>query len=246
MWDRTLIESKGFGRTSRRLWTVPLAAGLHVALILFAILASYWHLEAIEAPLEKISYVVPVVITSPPDSGGGPSQQTKSAPETKTAELTQSDLVSQLQQESPALIDDFAPACETCVDPTAPAGPGTKDGVEGGDSTAAGTVLPDLGIQSDDVAIAITPEMSQPVLISRVEPEYPRAALIARAQGTVILEAVITKTGTVDQIKTLRSDNVVLEKAAVKAVLQWKYRPATFNNRPVKVYFTVAVTFKLK
>jgi periplasmic protein TonB len=246
MWDRTLIESKGFGKTGRRWWTVPLAAGLHVALILIAIFASYWHVEAIEAPFEKMSYVVPVVITSPPDLGGRPNEPIKPARVTKTAELTQPEVVPPLQTEPPAQLEQFAPECETCNDPTAPPGPGMKDGVEGGDPTANGTGLTDVGIQSDDVPKVITPGMSQPVLISRVEPEYPRAALTARAQGMVILEAVITKTGTVEQIKTLRSDNAVLEKAAIKAVLQWKYRPAIFNSRPVKVYFTVTVIFKLK
>jgi outer membrane biosynthesis protein TonB len=32
----------------------------------------------------------------------------------------------------------------------------------------------------------------------------------------------------------------------MRAVQQWKYRPATFNNRPVPVYLTVTVTFRLQ
>jgi protein TonB len=244
MWDRTLIESKGFDRRSKRWWTVPLAAGLHIGFIAIALFASYWHVEAIEAPVGKMAYVVPIVITAPPALGGGPTQQTKSTSVTKTAVPSQPDVVPPLPQEPPAMIGDLAPECETCNDPTASPGPGTKEGVPGGDAT--GTGLSNVGLRSDDVPTVIHHGMNQPVLITRVEPEYPQAALIARAQGMVVLEAVITKTGTVEQVKTLRSDNPVLERAAIKAVLQWKYRPAVFNNRPVKVYFTVTVIFKLK
>jgi protein TonB len=193
-----------------------------------------------------LEYVVPVVISAPPAKGGGPTQQKKSSPVTRIGVLRQPEVVPPLPQEPPVVVDQFTPQCETCNDPTAPSGPGTKDGLDSGDSNATGSGFAEVGIQLEDVPKVMTPEMSQPVLITRLEPEYPRAALIARAQGVVVLEAIITKTGTVEQIKTLRSENAALEKAAIKAVLQWKYRPAMINNQPVKVYFTVTVLFKLK
>jgi protein TonB len=62
----------------------------------------------------------------------------------------------------------------------------------------------------------------------------------------VILEAVITKTGTVEDVKVLRSLHPILDQAALNAVKQWKYQPAMLNNRPVKVYFTVTVKFTLR
>ncbi|MCI0603649.1 energy transducer TonB [bacterium] len=60
-----------------------------------------------------------------------------------------------------------------------------------------------------------------------------------------MLEAVITKTGTVEEVKVLRSLHPVMDQAALNAVKQWKYKPAVLNGRPVKVYFTVTVTFRL-
>ena len=68
----------------------------------------------------------------------------------------------------------------------------------------------------------------------------------ARLQGIVILEAIITKDGNVESVRVLRGINPLLDNAAMRAVQQWKYKPATFNGRPVPVYLTVTVTFKLQ
>jgi len=248
MWDRTLIESKGFGRASKRWWTVPIAAGLHVALIVIAIFASYWHVEAIEAPLERMAYVeaIPIVIGPPPALGGGRTQPgNKNRRMEETPKVTQPTQIPPLSQELELPMDQSGPGEEPGTDPNAPSGLGIPEGDPGGDgNVTGGTSL--TAVPSGDVPRVMTVGIKEPVLIKRVEPEYPRAALITRTQGTVVLEAIITKTGSVEQVKTLRADHAVLEKAAIDAVLQWKYQPATLDNRPVKVYFTVTVIFRLK
>jgi len=86
----------------------------------------------------------------------------------------------------------------------------------------------------------------EPVLVRSVNPKYPLAAAIAHIEGIVIFEAIITRAGSVDQVKTLRADHPLLEKAARDAVLQWKYKPAMLQGQPVKVYFTVTVKFYLR
>ena len=92
----------------------------------------------------------------------------------------------------------------------------------------------------------IRPDITPPVLIRRLEPEYPRIARIAHVQGWVILQAVITKQGKVQILSVIRSDNRILDQAAQAAVSQWEYRPAMFNGRPVAVYFQITVKFALK
>jgi protein TonB len=92
-------------------------------------------------------------------------------------------------------------------------------------------------------------DVSNPVLIesTKVTPEYPELARQARLTGSVILQAVITRDGTVQDVKVLRVDkpNLGFEAAAVAAVQQWRYKPATQNGRPVDVYFTINVSFTL-
>ena len=86
-------------------------------------------------------------------------------------------------------------------------------------------------------------DVTNPQLIpeSKVEPEYPELARVARLEGNVILQAVIHSDGSVGEIEVLRSSrpNMGFEDAAIEAVSQWEYNPALQNGRPVDVYFTV-------
>ena len=92
-------------------------------------------------------------------------------------------------------------------------------------------------------------DVSNPILIeeSKIKPVYPELARQARLAGTVILQAIVLKDGTVGNIEVLRCDhpNLGFEEAAVEAVTQWRYKPATQNGRPVDVYLTVNVQFSL-
>jgi protein TonB len=64
----------------------------------------------------------------------------------------------------------------------------------------------------------------------------------ARIQGVVILDAVIAKDGSVDELKVI-SGHPLLTGAAIDAVKQWKYKPTTLNGEPVEVQTTITVTF---
>lgn len=91
--------------------------------------------------------------------------------------------------------------------------------------------------------------VTQPQLIemTKIKPEYPELARAARLDGDVILRAVIHADGTVGELDVLRCTRPGLgfEAAAIEAVAQWRYKPATQNGRPVDVYFTVRVEFTL-
>lgn len=83
-------------------------------------------------------------------------------------------------------------------------------------------------------------------LIHTVQPIYPRLAIATRTQGTVILEAVITREGTIDSSRLrVLTGHTLLESAAVDAVRQWRYRPTLLNGQPVEVITTITVNFTL-
>ena len=88
-----------------------------------------------------------------------------------------------------------------------------------------------------------------PVLIesTKLTPLYPELGRKAKLTGSVILEAVVLKDGTVSNIKVLRTPRrgMGFEEAAIDAVKQWRFRPALQNGQPVDVYFTVVVEFEL-
>jgi protein TonB len=92
-------------------------------------------------------------------------------------------------------------------------------------------------------------DVTNPKIIeeTKVQPEYPDLARVARVEGSVILQAIIHADGSVGDLQVLRCNRpgMGFEEAAVEAVRKWRYEPATQNGRPVEVYFTVFVEFKL-
>jgi protein TonB len=87
-------------------------------------------------------------------------------------------------------------------------------------------------------------ELKAPALIERVEPEYPPLAVRAQVQGVVILEAVVDRQGSVEDVRVLRSIPL-LDRAAIDAVRQWRYSPLLLNGRPERFVLTVTVSFSL-
>jgi protein TonB len=81
-------------------------------------------------------------------------------------------------------------------------------------------------------------------LIRRVTPTYPPLARTARIQGPVVLFAVISKAGTIDNLRVI-SGHPMLVSAAIEAVSQWRYRPYILNNEPIEVETQITVNFLL-
>jgi protein TonB len=82
-------------------------------------------------------------------------------------------------------------------------------------------------------------------LIHQVKPVYPDLAKRVRVQGPVLLEAVISKEGTIQSLRVI-SGHQMLVQSALDAVQQWRYRPTLLNGDPVEVVTTITVTFTLQ
>jgi len=75
-------------------------------------------------------------------------------------------------------------------------------------------------------------------------PVYPRLAIIAHVRGTVVLQAILGKDGTVQDLKVM-SGPPLLIAAAVDAVRTWRYQPTLLNSEPVDVLTEIDVKFSL-
>ena len=82
------------------------------------------------------------------------------------------------------------------------------------------------------------------MLVHKVQPVYPPLARQARIYGQVVLQAVISKAGTIENLH-LVSGHPMLTQAAMDAVKQWRYRPYILNGEPVEVETQVTVNFTL-
>lgn len=78
----------------------------------------------------------------------------------------------------------------------------------------------------------------------RPTPPYPAIAKAAGVQGTVVLQAMISKSGTIENLR-VASGPLMLQQAAIDTVKSWRYRPYLLNNLPVEVETTVNVVFTL-
>ena len=92
-----------------------------------------------------------------------------------------------------------------------------------------------------------TPGLEKPTLVTRVEPVYPKGARKALLSGQVVLEVVLDRQGIphAPTVVEMTEGCEELAAAAVEAVLQWRYEPARLDGRPVPIYFSVTVKFKL-
>jgi protein TonB len=82
------------------------------------------------------------------------------------------------------------------------------------------------------------------MLLQKTTPIYPPIAKAARVSGTVVLQATISKTGAIENLRVV-SGPAMLQQAALDAVKSWRYRPYLLNNEPVEVETTVNVIFTL-
>jgi protein TonB len=81
-------------------------------------------------------------------------------------------------------------------------------------------------------------------LLEKTIPQYPAIAKAARIQGTVVLQATISKNGTIQNLRVV-SGPPMLQQAALDAVRSWRYKPYLLNGDPVEVETTVNVVFNL-
>jgi periplasmic protein TonB len=81
-------------------------------------------------------------------------------------------------------------------------------------------------------------------LVFQAEPVYPPIAKASGTQGTVVLQATISKNGTIENLR-VTGGPIMLQQAALEAVKQWRYRPYLLNGEPIEVETTVNVVFKL-
>jgi len=88
-------------------------------------------------------------------------------------------------------------------------------------------------------------DVTNPVLIQKVEPEYSEQARKAKFTGTVVLNIVVRRDGSVGDVKVVTPLGLGLDEKAIEAVKQWRFRPSMKKGEAVDVFAQVEVTFRL-
>ena len=246
MFETAILDDRA---TKSRAWTVA-AVGMQLALIGAIVLVP------LLAPQTMQLIVRQATITFQPEPLRPLPQQTvaSSTPATQSPVSAMTQFVRKVLQ-APGRINPVAQIVDQVAfvgsapsigtgGPTSPFVPGSIASVGAVDTK----VLPP---PSTPVA---KPEPAKPVrvggsvleakMIKRVVPIYPALAKQARVSGSVRLEGIIAKDGTIQQLRVI-SGHALLVRAALEAVRQWVYSPTLLNGQAVEVSAPIDVNFVL-
>jgi TonB family protein len=114
-------------------------------------------------------------------------------------------------------------------------GKGSGIGPGEGGGTGGGVYRPGSGIVN-------------PRIVREVKPQYTADAMLAKVQGTVLLECVVLPDGTMGRVEVVRSLDPTfgLDQEAIKAARQWRFVPGTRFGEAVAVLVTIELAFTLR
>jgi len=111
-------------------------------------------------------------------------------------------------------------------------------------SSAIGKPAPTPAIVSDPKGVYhVGAGVSNPVLIYSPKPQFSQEALNARFQGMVIVGLIIDETGTPSDVHVVRPLGMGLDQKAIEAVKRYRFKPASFEGKPVRVEVNIQVPF---
>jgi protein TonB len=251
MFEHTFVD--GTGRTSRP-WTVALSFFLQMVLILVAILIPLIYTDTLpRTTLTSFLVAPPPPPPPPPPPAAAPVKVVKVIPRQFDAGRLMAPKV---------IPKEIAIIKEEELPPPVSGGVGVVGGVPGGvPGGATGGVLGGIlgGIPSvapppppvekkkeevKQVRIRVGGNVQGAKLLKQSKPVYPPLARQARIQGTVKLQAIISRDGTIQQLQVM-SGHPLLVPNALEAVKQWVYKPTLLNGEPVEVVTVIDVNFTL-
>jgi len=129
-------------------------------------------------------------------------------------------------------------------------GPGSGGGIGSGSGGGVGSGRgggygPGEGGGFGGGAFHVGGGVTMPVPLYRPEPEYSEEARKAKYQGTVVLYGIVDPSGRTRDLKVMRSLGLGLDEKAIEAVQKWRFRPGTKDGKPVPVYVSIEVNFRL-
>jgi TonB family protein len=101
----------------------------------------------------------------------------------------------------------------------------------------------EIGSVAGGPAPSSSGELAEPAPLRKVDPKYPPTLIAEHVEGEVILYAVIRRDGSVDSIQVVKRLDDLLDANSVRALAQWKFRPAERNGEPVDLEAIVHIPF---
>jgi periplasmic protein TonB len=238
MFEQTFVNTSA---QTRRPWTVVFSVVLQTGLVAVAFLAPLLHIAALQRPEPVPVWIPPQRVREQP-----PQPEAKAVlPTTSTARPVFILPSLQVSTTVPKNIDmtPDAPEPPSAFAVPGPAGPSPFAGLQKEPLEPP----PTQSVKPAPVSTAplrVSGGVQSAKLVFAPRPAYPHVALITRTQGTVRIQAVIGRDGSISNLQVLSGHPLLIE-AAKEAVRQWRYQPTLLNGEPVEVITEIVVNFTL-
>ena len=237
MFESSLMESGGQIKTKSKYWMIGTFI-FNAAILATMILIPLLYPEA----LPKTAMTAMLTAPPPPPPPPPPPAQI----------IKPIKMVSEVDQglHAPTKIPkDIKMLKEDAPPPTQMAGVAGMSGMGSG-SGVPGGVMGGIGTAPTPVVKVAPPKgparVSSGVVagnkLSGATPVYPPIARAAHVSGAVVLHAIISKSGTIENLSVI-SGPEMLRNSATEAVRTWRYKPYILNGEPTEVETTVTVNF---
>lgn len=243
MFETVMLDSTTRARAQRR-WATLLSVTIQIVLVGVLLLLPIIAPESI--PRMRFYET----LMAPQPEAAGPKAPTPRAEGTSQPPSNPNQPVLQQPDHIPQGVDLSVGEVPEVPSSTIPHGdcvsrcdPGSRIGVPGGTGDESG-FIPTVREPDPPPTRVIISKLEQGFLVHRVQPVYPVIPKQVGIQGAVVLRAVISRTGEIQELRVI-SGHPMLSPAAVDAVKQWRYRPYLLNGIPVEVETQITVNFYL-
>jgi protein TonB len=234
-----LVESTAVAKRTNKSWTVLLSAIIQGGILFVLILIPLIYTEALPKQLLTTFLVAPAPPPPPPPPAAAVQRIVK--PIARIIQAGKMMAPTVIPKKVAMIKEEELPPDVGAVGvvggvPGGIAG-GQAGGVLGGIIGGTGSNLPPPPKPTQQ-RIRVGGNVQSAKMIRQVQPVYPQIAKTAHVSGTVLLHAIISKDGSVQELQYV-SGPPLLMKAAMDAVREWRYQPTLLNGEPVEVIFSL-------
>ncbi|HEX3372823.1 MAG TPA: energy transducer TonB [Edaphobacter sp.] len=237
MFEDSLVESRVDQVSSSKRWTMLASIGLQVAVLAVVMVVPLLHPEGMPFRVEGPKVLTPLMPKPPV-----PVVVRESASSSSVAipGVMQTEAARSLLPGLRPVIGDPPPVMAFGVG-MGMAG-ALPDGIGGGGGKGpAVSVAPARGPVAP---LPVSTGVLQGMLLAPIRPVYPAIAKAAHVEGTVVVEAVISRTGTIESLRVV-SGPLMLQQAALDAIRAGRYQPFRLNGEPTEVQTKITVNFRM-
>jgi protein TonB len=234
MFEDSLVVSQVRHTSSPERWTALASMGFQFALAALVIALPLLHPERLSE--------TPRILVPPPPRPPIVIQRVQTAP-------ASSDVLNFTTARSMPMLPRLIPLPGNDAPPITAISPGSGMTDDAPTNMAIGDSIHEPRIvvvpaRAPKRPVRVSSGVSAGMLIAPIRPIYPEIARAARVEGTVVVEATISRTGTIESLHVV-SGPAMLRVAALDAIRSARYQPYRLNGSPTEVQTTISVNFRM-